>query len=105
MRRTAIKVKPRPKPRTDYIAVILIGCGSSHGRSTDRDKAIAGCHAYLSDWKDLFAVKGHAFTAIVLDVFGYGEVQWSHRGFRGVNEKTGEWEDITREPEYVEVIG
>lgn len=98
------KAKAADKPQHDYIAVVLIGSGSSHGRSSDKEKAITYCKRYLKDWESLFKLKGERLFMRIIDVIGYGAVQWDERGFHGKNETTGAWEEIARDPEVIEFV-
>jgi hypothetical protein len=41
---------------SDYLAIIYIGGGSSHGRAPDKEKAITTALKNLRDWQSLFQV-------------------------------------------------
>lgn len=68
---------------TDYIATILIGGGSSYGRSHDKEEAIKTClRIFKADWGKMFGIKkGAPVTVNVVDVFPHNEVAWDPRGF------------------------
>lgn len=89
----------------DYLAFILIGGGSSYGRSPDKEKAIDNCLRALKDWSHLFEVDDVDVVLNVVDVIGYNTVAWGHDGVRGWKEgepQDGKAERITAEIERVE---
>ena len=92
-------------PASDFIAVILIGGGSSWGRSPDKEEAIKNAIAALRDWEVYFAVSDIEITLNVVDVKGYSTCHWGggYPGgwMRGTNETTGEDEAIKRPVEIV----
>lgn len=70
------------KDKKDYIAVILIGAGSSYARGPDRDDCLKRVtRIAFSDWKSLYDLSGKEATANVVDVTGYDKVWWDARGF------------------------
>ena len=90
------------KPK-DYLAIILIGAGSSHGRGPTKEEAIKRCLVYLRDWEHLYKVDDVTVTINVIDVTGYDKIVWGVTGIVGVVEATGEEETIDRPFEPVEV--
>jgi hypothetical protein len=88
----------------DYLAVILIGGGSSYGRAPDKEKAIAFAVRALRDWNRLFDVSNVDVVVNVIDVQGYSDCQWGGHPdgwMRGKSEATGEYEPIKRIAETV----
>src|SRR3954469_1155740 len=81
---------------SDYLAIIYIGGGSSHGRSSDKEKAITRALKALRDWQSLFQVSDIDVRVNIIDVEGYGHVSWTGHGLEGRNEATGENEKIDR---------
>lgn len=89
---------------TDYLAIIPIGGGSSWGRSSDKEEAIANAIRSFKDWDCYFKVANIEVTVNVVDVTGYGECHWGSYpdGYlHGTNEATGEREAIKRPFEHV----
>jgi len=65
----------------DYLAIILVGCGSSYARGSDRQDCIDRVRKIaVSDWKTLFNLKGKEATVNVVDVTGHDDVWWDSRG-------------------------
>lgn len=88
----------------DYLAVILIGGGSSWGRSPDKETAIKNAIASLRDWEVYFDVSNYEATVNVIDVRGYSKCSWGgYPGgwMHGTNEATGDDEAIKRPVEVV----
>lgn len=88
-----------PKHGHDYLAIILIGGGSSWGRSPDKEDAISNAIAALKDWDDFFDVSGVEVNINVIDVIGYSDCSWGgYPGgwMHGKNEATGMDEAIKR---------
>jgi len=88
----------------DYLAIILIGGGSSWGRSPDKETAISNAIKSLKDWNSLFDVSDIEVTINVTDVQGYSQCSWGghHDGWiHGTNQATGEDEAIKRPVEVV----
>src|SRR5262245_51483286 len=68
----------------NYIAIILIGCGSSWARDKDPEKAIKRCaRIIVEDWSSLFDLEGKTLPINLYDVTGHDEVSWSHHGIKG----------------------
>jgi len=90
---------------SDYLAIILIGGGSSYGRASDKETAIKNAITSLRDWDHLFVVANIETTINVYDVTGYSDCSWGNYGDKfllGTNEATGaENEPIERKPEVV----
>jgi hypothetical protein len=89
---------------TDYLAVILIGAGSSYGRSPDKEEAIRMALRSVSDWRGMFNVDGVEFGINVVDVSGYSSCSWGaypKNWLWGVNEATGVDEPIMRDVEVI----
>jgi hypothetical protein len=86
----------------DYLAIIPIGTGSSWGRASSKETAIANALRSLKDWDVYFDVSEIEVTVNVIDVQGYSTVTWDSRGGHGLNETTGENETINRPIEYVQ---
>ena len=86
----------------DYLAVIYIAGGSSHGRSPDKEKAINLALQYFNDWDSLFLLTERDLEIQVVNVDGYGQCFWDHRGMHGINEATGKEEDIS--PDRAEIV-
>lgn len=70
----------------DYLAFILIGAGSSYGRSPRKEEAIKTAIQSLGDWRHLFKVDDVDVTINVVDVNGYDTVLWGPDGIFGVPE-------------------
>lgn len=65
----------------DYIAIILVGSGSSFARGPDKEDCVARVKkTVVSDWSSLFKLKGSKATVNVVDVTGHDEVWWDDRG-------------------------
>lgn len=90
--------------KQDWIAIIYIASGSSHGRSSDKEKAIKSALHFFHDWESMFQIPAQEVQIEVWDVRGYGEVMWGPCGeVWGINEVTGVREKISasRKPEVV----
>jgi hypothetical protein len=71
---------------SDFLAVTLIGAGSSWGRSPDKETAIQNCVEHLiEDWSALYLLQGMAKTVTVYNVEGHDEVWWDARDVYGKN--------------------
>lgn len=67
--------------KKDFLAIFLIGCGSSFGRADTAEKAVALCkRSAEQDWKSLFDLDGREVTINVYDVTGYDDLFWDERG-------------------------
>ena len=65
----------------DFIAIILVGAGSSYARGPDREDCIERVkRAAVSDWQSLFDLAGKEATVNVADVTGHDEVWWDSLG-------------------------
>jgi hypothetical protein len=92
------------QPCHDYLAVILIGGGSSWGRSPDKEEAIRGAIRNYRDWDSIYKVSDTDVVVNIIDVKGYDQCSWgAYPGgwLRGKNEATGETENIDRQIESV----
>jgi len=68
----------------DYIAIILIGGGSSWARDPDPERAIARvAKIFKSDWKSLFKLDGVEVRVNLWDVTGNESVHWDDCGMHG----------------------
>ena len=87
----------------DYLPIILIGGGSSHGRGPDKEKAIDNAIRFLRDWESMFDVADIEVPVNVYNVTGYDRVVWGADGMHGIPEGSGsdEFEPIKRMPEVV----
>jgi hypothetical protein len=66
----------------DFLAVALIGAGSSYARGPNKEDTILRCkHFVESDWKTLYHLDGQPCKINVIDVEGYDKVWWDARGF------------------------
>jgi hypothetical protein len=67
--------------KKDYIAILLVGAGSSYARGPDKQDCIdrVGKIA-VSDWSSLFDLRGKEATVNVVDVTGHEQVWWDARG-------------------------
>lgn len=73
----------------DYLAICLLGSGSSYGRAPDKDKAIANCKRSLeTDWSSIFDLDGKTAKINVYDVTGHDKLWWDERGVHPDNEPT-----------------
>jgi hypothetical protein len=85
----------------DYIAIIRIGAGSSHGRGWSKDDAVKNALIFLRDWEDLYEIPEQDMNIPVYNVLGYGSVNWGTWGISGIPEGGTEYEEIKAEPEIV----
>jgi hypothetical protein len=85
----------------DYIAIIRIGAGSSHGRAWSKEGAVKNALIFLRDWEDLYDIPEQDMEIPVYDVEGFCEVQWGHNGIHGRRKEAEEYEEITKEPEMI----
>lgn len=88
----------------DYLAVILIGSGSSWGRSPDKEDAIKRALRAYRDWDSLFDIYDKDVLINVVNVAGYSDCRWGgYPGgwMYGKNEATGADEPIKRKIEHV----
>lgn len=69
------------KGARDFIAIIMVGAGSSFARGPDKADCIARVRKTArSDWSSLFDLAGKKATVNVVDVTGYEKVWWDSRG-------------------------
>jgi hypothetical protein len=69
------------KGARDYIAIILVGAGSSYARGPDKADCIERVKRIaVSDWQTLFKLDGEEATVNVVDVTGHDEVWWDTVG-------------------------
>lgn len=84
--------------KRDYLAVCLIGAGSSYGRSPDKEEAIAICKRQVeTDWSSLFELDGETATINVFDVTGHPEIYWDARGLHSESDPDAVFEHELRE--------
>lgn len=77
----------------DFLAVALIGAGSSFARGEDKEEVIARLgRIIVSDWGGVYDVAGKDCSINVFDVTGYDNLYWDARG---VHVNNGEQADIT----------
>jgi hypothetical protein len=69
------------KEKRDYLAIILVGSGSSYARGPDKQDCINRVRrTVVSDWSSLFKLKGQQATVNVVDVTGHESIYWDDRG-------------------------
>jgi hypothetical protein len=69
------------KAVADFLAIIMVGAGSSYARGPDREDCIERVkRTVVSDWQTLFDLGGKEATVNVVDVTGHDEVWWDSRG-------------------------
>ena len=98
------KATAMPADKRDYVAIVTIGAGSSHGRAPTPDEAVKRCLVYLRDWEHLFKVDDITVPVNVVEVTGYGDLHWGaypDGWLHGINEATGKDEVITRPIEVI----
>ncbi|USM11507.1 hypothetical protein vBCbaSRXM_62 [Citromicrobium phage vB_CbaS-RXM] len=65
----------------DYLAIILVGAGSSYARGPDKEDVVKRVMKIVfSDWKSLFDLKGQTVSVNLYDVTGHDDVYWEARG-------------------------
>jgi hypothetical protein len=70
----------KTKPE-DYLAIILIGAGSSYARGPDKQDAIDRvAKIAASDWSGLYDLDGKECTVNVFTVTGHEKVWWDDQG-------------------------
>lgn len=73
--------KAKAELRPDFLAIIVVGAGSSYARGPDRTDCIERVkRTVVSDWKTLFDLAGKEVTVNVVDVTGYDDLWWDSRG-------------------------
>ena len=71
----------------DYIAIVLLGGGSSWSRGPDAEKAIERVLWYVKhDWGSIFKMDGVEVRVNVWDVTGNDQVHWNDCGMHGDRE-------------------
>ena len=71
----------------DYLAIVLIGGGSSYGRGPTEDEAVKLATTYLvSDWKHLYNLSGAEVKVNLYEVTGNDQVWWDDCGVHADNE-------------------
>jgi hypothetical protein len=80
----------------DYFALIPMGAGGSWGRGPTREAAVKEVLRNLRDWDQIYKVDDVTVTINIVEVTGYGTVDWDVFGLHGVNEATGKRELINR---------
>lgn len=67
--------------KAEWLAIILIGAGSSFARGADREEQInRAVRIAFSDWRTLFDLAGQEVSVNVYDVTGRSNVWWDHLG-------------------------
>ena len=67
--------------KKDYLAIILVGAGSSYARGPDKQDCIERVQRIaVADWSSLFDLAGKEATVNVFDVTGHEKVWWDSRG-------------------------
>lgn len=67
--------------KKDYIAICLVGSGSSYGRAPTTHQAVSLCKRSMEqDWKSLFQLDGVEVKINVYDVTGNTGLFWDHNG-------------------------
>jgi hypothetical protein len=65
----------------DFLAIALIGAGSSFGRATTQEEAVTLCKKQIeSDWSSLYDINNKLCSVNVYDVTGHDKLYWDHRG-------------------------
>jgi hypothetical protein len=68
----------------DYIAIVLLGGGSSWARNSNPETAIKKVvNAVQNDWGQIFNMRGADIYVNVWDVTGNDEVHWDDEGMHG----------------------
>lgn len=70
-------------PRRDWIAMVLIGAGSSYARGADPDDCVKRVLRILkSDWGRVYQIEsGTRVVVNLIEVTGHDHVSWDTRGF------------------------
>jgi len=85
--RTASPVKSTTAPKPDYLALCMVGGGSSYGRAPTKEEAVANCKRSLEvDWKSVYDLDGTTAYIGVYDLTHHGDVWWDHSGHVHPNE-------------------
>ncbi len=67
--------------KRDFLALVMIGAGSSYARGPDKDDCVKRCASIAhSDWGSLYDMDGKELTINVFDVTGYDKLWWDSRG-------------------------
>lgn len=74
----------------DYLAIVLIGAGSSWFRAPAESAALRGvARRVRADWGRLFSLpKGQELQALLVDVGGHDNVAWDGNGIWAVEGET-----------------
>lgn len=88
----------------DYLAFVLIGGGSSWGRSPNKEIAIDNCMRSLRDWETYFKIEGQTMKVNVMDVDGYDTVVWEGRGVFGKNPGDEKMTKLERDIEVIDKV-
>ena len=71
---------PAPAAR-DWLAIVMIGAGSSYARGPDREDTIERVlRLAASDWGGLYDLSDQPVSVNVYDVTGFEKVWWDSRG-------------------------
>jgi hypothetical protein len=66
---------------SDYLAIAIIGAGSSYARDPNKEAAIARCKKIVEqDWASMFDLHNKPCKINVYDVTGYDDLFWDDRG-------------------------
>jgi len=89
-----------------YLAVILIGGGSSWARMESKENAIKTvCKILKQDWGKYYKLnKGSDVSVTVVDVDGYDDIYWDYDGFFYKNEDGSRGKIDRSRIEYVKSI-
>jgi hypothetical protein len=67
--------------KQEFLAILLVGAGSSHARGPDLEDTIKRCgRIAVSDWSSLFDLGGKEAQINVYDVTGQDDLFWDERG-------------------------
>lgn len=73
--------KAKEKVRHEFLAIIMIGMGSSFARGPDRDDTIRRVVSIaFSDWRTLFDLSEKEVSVNVYDVTGRTSIWWDAQG-------------------------
>lgn len=86
------------EPERDYLAVALIGAGSSYARGPDLEYCVTRLGKIIvSDWSSLYDVGGKPCSVNLFEVPpGFGRVRWGADGVFAEPEGGGDWLALDR---------
>lgn len=71
----------------DFLAIVLIGAGSSYGRASTEDEAVRlATNCLVSDWSHLYNLIGAEVKVNLYEVTGNDQVWWDDCGVHADNE-------------------